>query len=163
LYVFAEDVGFFMKYEVYSNEYFGKGIDGRSFIWPDLLLRIFENPWFGHCSNCSTEYFDNILSTRNLSSHNTFLELLFRGGIFILILVISLFWLFFVKFRRATNANNSGRFGFAYLLSVLLFMNSNEFGLTQTFTANFLFWCTLGTLYSRSDIRVDTGQVTKIS
>ena len=64
-----------------SRHYFNKGIDGRMSIWPDIIENIYSDTWFGKCSNCSTEYYLNSLGTRNLSSHNTFLELTFRVGV----------------------------------------------------------------------------------
>lgn len=135
-------------YDQLSREYFNKGIDGRSAIWFDLLFSISENPWIGKCSNCAGIYSFNLEETRNLSSHNTFLEILFRVGIPGLVLfILMLFGLFkrFLKFKNSSSA----KFGAAYTFGAIIFMSGNEFSLTLTFTANLVFWAGLGLVYGQ--------------
>lgn len=132
-----------------SRRYFNKGIDGRMSIWPDVINSIYSEVWFGKCSNCGTQYYLNALETRNLSSHNTFLELMFRVGllgVLPFVLMLSLLLIHFLKNRYS----KASQFGAAYLIGAIIFMSSNEFSMTQTFTSNLLFWAGLGMLYGRS-------------
>jgi hypothetical protein len=138
-------------YDELSRQYFNKGIDGRSFIWIDLIANIKDNLWFGKCSNCASMYSLNELESRSLSSHNTFLELLFRMGVVgllpFLFMLISLLYRFYI-FKHIAVA----RFGAAYIVGSVAFMSANEFSLTQTFTANLIFWAGVGILYGKSNL-----------
>ncbi len=132
-----------------SRQYFNKGIDGRMSIWPDIIDNIYSETWFGKCSNCGTQYYLNSLGTRNLSSHNTFLELTFRmGALGVLPFVLMLLSLLMHFYRN--KHYKASQFGAAYLIGAIVFMSSNEFSMTQTFTSNLLFWSGLGLLYGRS-------------
>lgn len=128
-----------------TNSVFDKGLDGRMFIWPDLLSKGFESPIVGLCSNCSTEYFDNEIGSRSISSHNTILEIFFRLGIVGLLFYIWLFIsLIYKSVGEKSEKNLYKRFIFSYTLSSLYVASSNEFLLTQVFVANAFYWLILG-------------------
>jgi len=149
-YVYLTGLGSLIEYDDASENAFGKGVSGRMYIWPDLVQRIYDNLWTGMCSNCTTEKFYNFDFTRNISSHNTFLEIAFRYGLVGLALLFILVFSLAAGFRRTGGCTTNARFGFAYLMSSMLFMSSNEFGLTQTFVANGIFWFILGVCYGRT-------------
>ena len=127
-----------------TNSAFDKGLDGRMIIWPDLLEKITENLFFGTCSNCSSEYYSNSIETRNLSSHNTYLEVLLRMGLLGLLVYVSIFYKLLLFTRGSDVTNEFGRFLFSYIFAFLLFSSSNEFGVTQIFVGNCFLWIVIG-------------------
>jgi O-antigen ligase len=150
IFIYLYGLGIITDLDDKSEGVFSKGLSGRLVIWPDLLQSISENFWFGKCSNCNSEYFDNFIGTRNLSSHNTYLEILFRNGFLGLGLVLIQFFILARHFFLAAWMP-VGCFGFAYLMACLFFMNSCEYIFFATFPANLLFWFFIGIVYGRTN------------
>lgn len=131
-----------------------KGLFGRVIVWRELLDQISTKLYLGHCSNCSTEFFMGGLIDRNISSHNSFLEILFRGGI--VGLVIFLFLIFRIAglcymFKSSIYA----RICISYLVASIWTALTYEFIMFSMLAANFVFWLTIGLLWNgmRHDIK----------
>jgi hypothetical protein len=137
-----------------TNSALDKGLDGRLAIWPDIINSIVEKPFLGQCSNCSTEYFSNWAQSRNISSHNTYLEILFRSGLVGLICLLLLFYSISKASVTAVNISAYSRFLFSYISSCMVFMSSNEFGFTQTFVANAIFWLIIGVCSGKANAKI---------
>lgn len=149
IFIYLAGLGIIKDLDESSEGIFSKGLSGRIAIWPDLLQSISENFWLGKCSNCNTMYFDNVTMSRNLSSHNTYLEILFRNGFLGLSLVLIQFYILARHFFLAS-WTSAGCFGFAYLMACFFFMNSCEFVYFSTFPANLLFWLIMGIAYGKT-------------
>jgi hypothetical protein len=137
-----------------SNSALDKGLDGRLAIWPDIINSIVERPFLGVCSNCSTEYFSNWSQSRDISSHNTFLEVLFRSGLIGLICVLLIFYSISKNSVTPITVSPYSRFLFSYVSSCMTFMTSNEFGFTQTFVANAIFWLIIGVCSGKASAKI---------
>lgn len=131
-----------------------KGLFGRVIVWRELLDQINSKLYLGHCSNCNTEFFMGSLTERNISSHNSFLEILFRGGI--VGLAIFLFLLFRIAnlcymFKTSIYA----RICISYLVASIWTALTYEFIMFSMLSANFVFWLTIGLLWNgmRHDIK----------
>ncbi|MCX7144309.1 MAG: O-antigen ligase family protein [Proteobacteria bacterium] len=137
----------------FNEKIFDKGILGRLYIWQELIKQISMNFYLGLCSNCNTEFFMGGLLDRNLSSHSTFLEHLFRGGVVaLLLLLIVLFRIADLCYRYRSSAY--ARICFSYLATSICIASAYEFIFFSVLTVNFIFWLGIGFLWNamRHDI-----------
>ena len=117
-----------------------KGVFGRLGIWVELIQYIFEKPWFGYGSNASPEYIYSETIGRNLSSHNTYLDLLFRIGIVGFSLVILLFFQMIRYFYRNKKSKYAAP-GMALLFASLFMAAGYEFIFFTVLSVNLFLWC----------------------
>ena len=134
--------GAFYFLEEISLSVFDKSIrSGRDYIWAELFaVHIKDNLFFGMGINQSSQYLaSNFISWRNLSSHNMYLEIMLRGGIVLLFLVVIVFNLIWIGFYSNIN-NNYGRIGASSIVSFLFLAASSEIGFSQNIVLNSLIW-----------------------
>lgn len=135
-----------------SESLFNKKFNsGRSYIWTTLIHIINENIWLGYGGDQSSNFILSIVKRgiRTTSSHNSFIEILFRGGFIGLFLFISLFYSIWVQFLKAKNKYWS-RLGSSYLVAILYIMTTQKVLISQNFTMNLLFWLFIGVSLSQS-------------
>jgi O-antigen ligase len=120
----------------------GKSIDsGRNIIWPELISLIFDNPILGHgIMHSSSHQVSHFADWRNLSSHNTYLELLYRGGALLLGWCILMFITIWNCFRCDDELDMWGRIASSSMVSILFLSCSMEFLFTQNLMLNFMIW-----------------------
>ncbi|WP_162605013.1 O-antigen ligase family protein [Geomonas terrae] len=157
LYVQLWYTGVLADFDTVSDRYFQKGISGRGSIWPELLLRILDDPFFGHGSTRNTEYYDNFTGVRNLSSHNTYLEISFRMGLVGLFLLILVYYKLIMHFCRHREVP-AAKVGGAYVLAAMVFQGSGEYMFFNSILANVLVWSFLGVCIGRTLLPEPPGQ-----
>ncbi len=151
-----ENAGIWGEINTISQAIFEKALfSGRHFIWKDLIEIIQLKPIIGHCSNCASQLYDASEMSRNLSSHNTFLELLLRVGLVGLIMFVAIYYsiwrtLFMYRSDRVVNVSA------AFLLSSILFMSSGVLMFSPVMMCNALAWTILGLGYGRACFLRDT-------
>jgi O-antigen ligase len=128
-----------------SNKLTDKQAFGRLPVWIDLVGRIAQSPIWGHCSNCNTEFFTTDDGSRNLSSHSTYLELLYRGGIVGLTIYLALLVALIRAFRRF-KSNTYAVMGVAYIIASMFISSVYEFTMFSFISVNLLFWIAIGLL-----------------
>jgi len=142
MYVILKNSSYYPMLEELSLNLTGKGLFGRAEIWNELLLKVKNKLLLGYCSSCSSESIFSEKIQRNLSSHNSWLEFLFRGGIiFYLIIVCAIYSLYEV---------NKSKIIYAMILSMCILMTGYEFLFFSTMVPNTLIWITLGLVINSS-------------
>jgi len=138
--------GAFYFVDDFMLQVFNKNIDsGRIDIWKNLSVYILEKPFFGYGSNQSSSYIssDFIVNSsnepRSLSSHNMYLEILLRGGIFLLGIMSLIFYLIWKTFYSFDNFIYP-RIAAAGLISFMFLAGGVEIGVTQNIIINSLAW-----------------------
>ncbi|WP_286239893.1 O-antigen ligase family protein [Neptuniibacter halophilus] len=119
---------------------------GREVIWGELFGYISDSVWLGVCSNCNSSMLESTLMPRNLSSHNTLIEVLYRTGI----VGVGLFSAILVYIWRVlcdSNKDLKVSIVAGYLLSSIIFMSSSEYLFSNVFMINLLAWYTFGLGY----------------
>ena len=105
-----------------SLNFFNKNFNsGRYDIWIDLIELIKTKPLMGFGSDQSSvfiSYTNKIGIIRNLASHNSYLELLLTGGIFALVIYLTLIFLIWSQLVN-TKENYWSRVGSSYLFALL--------------------------------------------
>lgn len=149
MYIYAVNMGYISDYDDFSQMYFEKGFSGRATIWPEVMSHIYQDLWFGKCSTCITDNYMNFSELRNLSSHNTFMEIAFRSGIIGFVLLVFLYYTLMRHFFRF-KTKMASRIGGSYLLAALLFQSSGELMFFNSILANVLVWGFLGVCFGRS-------------
>ena len=125
--------------KLFGGKYLGRG---RDILWHELLLYIIDKPLFGYGINQSSDYLQStaaILGYRNLSSHNIYLEILLRGGIFLLSFFIILFYRIWGSFYSINN-NKMSRIAASGFLAFLFVGAGLPIGLTGNIVLNTLLW-----------------------
>ena len=119
--------GFFGFLDEFTRSIFGKSINsGRNFIWVELLQYISEKPYFGYGTNQSSSYLvSSYANWRNLSSHNLYLEILLRGGLLQLTLLMCIFYMLWKSFHSYAD-NKFGRIGASGFIAILFFRRRCE-------------------------------------
>lgn len=111
-----------------SEAVFGKPLDtGRIGIWVELSERIIQEPLTGWGVGQASQYFYATSPPfRSLSSHNTYLELLLRGGVILLVgfcLMLFLIW----ASLRSISLSIFGRVGASFLASLMYLMVGGQY------------------------------------
>ena len=113
---------------------------GRDYIWIELIDIISEKAWNGHGTYVfSSDFVSESKTWRNLSSHNTYLEITLRGGYIGLTLFLGLLWSIWGKFY-CKNSFLLKRVAAAGFIAVLFNMVFAEFLLFQNLAANAIIW-----------------------
>lgn len=113
---------------------------GRNYIWKELIDIIHEKPWDGYGTYVlSKDFVSETKSWRNLSSHNTYLEIALRGGYIGLIIFLGLLWSIWGQFYSKNNLLLK-RVAAAGFIAVLFNMVFAEFLLFQNLAANAIIW-----------------------
>ena len=137
--------GFFDFLAEFTRDISGKSLNsGRNYIWVELLRYISDRPYLGYGNNQNSSYLiSSYASWRNLSSHNMYLEILLRGGLLLLVMVVGLFFMIWKSFHSYSN-NLYGRIGASALIAFLFLASGVEVGLTQNVVINGLAWLFFG-------------------
>ena len=116
-----------------------------------MIHIINENIWLGYGGDQSSNFILSLVKRgiRTTSSHNSFIEILFRGGFIGLFLFISLLYSIWVQFLKAKNKYWS-RLGSSYLVAIIYIMTTQKVLISQNFTMNLLFWLFIGVSLSQS-------------
>ncbi|MBT7952334.1 MAG: O-antigen ligase family protein [Gammaproteobacteria bacterium] len=150
VYTDIQNIGFVKELDQLSLTYLNKTLfSGRQFIWMDILRLIEQKPIWGYCSNCASELFQATEMRRNLSSHNTFLEIVLRGGVVGLVIFVSIFfsaWKTLFKYRKDHLVSVSA----AFLLASFIFMSSAELWFSNIVMCNTIAWMIFGLGYGRA-------------
>ena len=128
-----------------------KGVFGRLGIWVELLQYISNKPWFGYGSNISSEYMYSKVIGRNLSAHNTYLDILFRIGIIGFLLVVLLFSQL-IKYFHINKKSDFAASGMALLFSSLFMAAGYEFIFFTILSVNFFLWCGIAFLVNKFEL-----------
>ena len=132
-----------------SQDLTGKGTFGRLVVWEGLVNEIIPSLWWGHCSNCNTEFVEGIGLSRNLSSHNTFLELVYRSGLVGLGLFLVVMFKIADRFLVLRHSPYA-RIGAAYLFASLWVSTTYEYIMFSFISVNILFWIVIALLIALS-------------
>ena len=146
-----------------SWKYFNKSFfSGRNFIWPELLEIISRNPLWGQGSFQESYYYaSTALPWRNLSSHNTFLEILVRGGLVGLAIFTSILYAIWMCLYDKSHSLYA-RFGIAYFMAIIINVFSAEYLITQNLTTNLIIWFCWGACVGnnlRSEVSTQQAQI----
>lgn len=141
--MFAYQSNYYFGLENLSLPIFGKNLDsGRIDIWRELYDIIENSIFFGNGINQSTV--DLISeSGRNLSSHNMFIEIFYRGGAILFLLVgYYLYWLFTIFVTTIRSEHQ--RIGQSMFFVFLWISSWQQLGFTLNLAINLLFWTYMG-------------------
>jgi O-antigen ligase len=122
-----------------------KGVFGRLAIWVELFQYIGDKPLWGYGSNISSEYVYSDVIGRTLSSHNTYLDLLFRNGIFGLLLIIFL-WIQIIRYFYKNRHSKFAPVGVSFLFSSLWMAASYEIIFFTILAVNLFYWAAFAIL-----------------
>lgn len=125
-----------------------KGVFGRLAIWVELFQYIGDKPWWGYGSNISSEYVYSDIIGRTLSSHNTYLDLLFRNGIFGLLLIMFL-WIQIIRYFYKNRHSKFAPVGISLLFSSLWMASSYEIIFFTILAVNLFYWAAYAILINR--------------
>lgn len=129
--------------DVVSQKFFDKAFDtGRPDIWTRLIELINQKIWMGYGSDQESifiNYKSRRMINRSLSSHNLYLELLLSGGLFGLILFISVLYSIWAQFVDSKN-NLWSRIGTSYLVSALYYAAFSTILMRGNLVYILLFW-----------------------
>lgn len=135
-----------------SIKLFQKKIDsGRSYIWSTLFHVINENIWLGYGGDQSSNFILSLVKRgiRSTASHNSFIEILFKGGLIGLFLFLFLFYSIWLQFMTHKEKYWS-RLGSSYLIAILYMMSTQKVLISQNFTMNLFFWLFIGVSLSQT-------------
>ena len=128
---------------VASQQFFDKPFDtGRPDLWTNLIELINQKIWMGYGSSQESvfiNYKSERMINRSLSSHNLYLELLLSGGLFGLILFISVLYSIWAQFVDSKN-NLWSRIGTSYLVSALYYAAFSTILIRGNLVYILLFW-----------------------
>jgi O-antigen ligase len=116
-----------------------KGVFGRLPVWVELFRYIGDKPWWGYGSNISSEYVYSDVIGRTLSSHNSYLDLLFRNGV----LGFTFFIILWIQIIRYFYKNRHSKFapvGISLLFSSLWMASAYEIIFFTIMTVNLFYW-----------------------
>lgn len=138
-------------FDGFSQSVFNKHADsGRPLIWQQLLEHISQHLVFGMGANQSSTYIlSDFNPARNLSSHNTFIELLLRGGVLLSFVFVGLLYLIWLTYAGG-NTNAYNRLGASFFVAILVNAVTAELLLANRITLNLLIWWALGLLSGKS-------------
>ena len=145
---YAFENEFFLSLDQDGIESGSKGVFGRLYIWVQLIDEISNNLFFGLGSNISSEYFYSDQISRNLSSHNTYLDILFRGGIIGLIVFLNVIYQKFNYFYENKESIYS-KIGISFIFSVLFLSTAYEIIFFTILTINLFYWSIISILINK--------------
>lgn len=140
-------VGVFEFLNDYSISVFSKAVDsGRPLIWAELLNIIKEDLLWGKGINQSSSFLvSETVSWRNLSSHNTFIELFLRGGVVLAALFFCMIYsLFLIYTFKGSSDCQYCRLGASSLFSFIFIASFAEVGLSINIVINCFLWLFFG-------------------
>lgn len=109
-------------------EYFGKGmtVNGRGIIWLSSLNSINSKPWFGYGFESADTTSMRLVNTTGwgASPHNLLLEILYLGGIVLLICVVVIYIFLLIRQKRCSHTAISSVIGL--WLCIIAFMGIVE-------------------------------------
>lgn len=112
---------------------------GRPAIWFELTNYIADAPIYGYGIDQSSSHIFSFILGRDLSSHNTFFEILLRGGVLLLFLFLS--FVIYVYTLFAVNGSSiTARIGQSMVFLLIWQASWHEIGLTINIVINILFW-----------------------
>jgi O-antigen ligase len=116
-----------------------KGVFGRLPVWVELFKYIGDKPWWGYGSNISSEYVYSDVIGRTLSSHNSYLDLLFRNGILGFTIIIFL-WIQIIKYFYKNRHSKFAPVGISLFFSSLWMASAYEIIFFTIMTVNLFYW-----------------------
>ncbi len=143
-YLDAQSYEWMVPLEQHSRDIFGKSLfSGRHTIWVELIEFIKLKFWFGWGADHSSHQLMASSGLRNLSSHNTFLEIWYRlgfTGVVLFLMILYSIWRVVV----VEVALKPTRVVASFLLAAVVFMSSNGFLFDSILTVNLVSWLILG-------------------
>ena len=116
-----------------------KGVFGRLPVWVELFRYIGDKPWWGYGSNISSEYVYSDVIGRTLSSHNSYLDLLFRNGVLGFTFFIIL-WIQIIGYFYKNRHSKFAPVGISLLFSSLWMASAYEIIFFTIMTVNLFYW-----------------------
>ncbi len=116
-----------------------KGVFGRLPVWVELFKYIGDKPWWGYGSNISSEYIYSDVIGRTLSSHNSYLDLLFRNGVLGFIIIIFL-WIQIIRYFYMNRHSKFAPVGISFFFSSLWMASAYEIIFFTVMTVNLFYW-----------------------
>jgi O-antigen ligase len=127
------------------NSWGEKGVFGRLPLWIELMNYIGAKPLWGYGSNISSEFIYSVEIGRNLSAHNTYLNLLFRNGI-LGFAIIFLLWFKIILYFQKNRQSKSARVGISFLFASLWMASAYEMIYSTIMSFNLFYWIILAFL-----------------
>ena len=147
--VVAYGMGGLMFLDDFSFSISGKTMHtGRAEIWSELFLLIENSLIFGYGVNQSSTFIYSSSLGRNLSSHNTFIELLLRGGIVLILLIFYYIYIIYSRLRLNT-ISVYGRISQSMIYVFIWQSCWDEVGFSLNPVINSTFWIFIGVSLGR--------------